>query len=100
MRRLRADHTKNSALARIYLDALGKHHLIPPATEGLKLEESFICDAGDHETDLVHMSRQHNFRAVGLSDLTTGNAPQVIGEDLTKGLKIAPHHPTNRLLKT
>jgi len=60
--------------------------LIPPATEGLELDEALLGDKLDHEADFIHVARKHHTGFLSGSSLLADDAAQVITVNLAVGL--------------
>ena len=60
VRRLGAHHAQDVALARLDDEALGEHHVPPPAPERQELDEAVLADRLDHEAHLVEVPGQHD----------------------------------------
>ena len=91
MGRLGSDDARHLAVAGQYCDPLRQGHLVPPASQGDELDESFLGDQLDHEADFVHVTGQHYARVFAGSALDAYDASHAVLLDGGNGLQVSAH---------
>jgi hypothetical protein len=97
MGRFRTDEANHIALPCLDHHALGQHDMTPPPSKGTEFDETFIRDQLDNESNLIHVSREHNPGFFYLTILSTYDAAQPVLLNRCNKLKMSPYDLTNLL---